>query len=369
MSEILFPHTRVEKRRALRLRLAAIATAMLVLFAGFSLWLGGSYVGLLGGDVVASARVMTLGDSLGVNSSVKFRGLRVGRVVSLDSTQDADGLYRARVVIDKEFAPQIPAAALTRVVPGTLFGAEYVELREVVSPRSAGAGSAAVARGPRGGSVEDGTVLQADTSEQAMRLMDTFSALYRVIDAVDPAAVDMAVSQLADALTGRGDDLRRGVRRISALVDDYSAAEPTFYRDLDLLARNLDLLADVEPDLAATLRNSLPVARTIATKAERIDEVLVASDALSAQISSFLEKEGPTLVRFLDEVRPTYDEFVRGRGPFVAMLRMAPTVLQNGAAAILENAVQMAAKFSTRAREPYTSTDCPRYGALAGRNC
>lgn len=366
MSEILFPHTRVEKRRALRLRLAAIATATLVLFAGFSLWLGGSYVGLLGGDVVVSARVVTLGDSLGVNSSVKFRGLRVGRVVSLDSTKDADGLYRAHAVIDEEFAPQIPAAALTRVVPGTLFGAEYVELREVAP--SGAAGAAAGGR-PRGGSVEDGTVLQADTSDQAIRLMDTFSALYRVIDAVDPAAVDMAVSQLADALAGRGDDLRRGVRRISALVDDYSAAEPTFYRDLDLLARNLDLLADVEPDLAATLRNSLPVARTIATKAERVNEVIAATDALTARISSFLEKEGPTLVRFLDEVRPTYDEFVRGRGPFVAMLRMGPAVLQNGAAAIVENAVQMVAKFSTRAREPYTSQDCPRYGALAGRNC
>ncbi|GGO93928.1 hypothetical protein GCM10011584_33760 [Nocardioides phosphati] len=367
MSEIVFPHTRVEARGALRLRLAVLAAVVVALFAGVSVWLGGSYVGLLGGDVAATARVMTLGDSLGVNSSVKFRGLRVGRVVSLDSARDADGLYRARVVIEDQYARDIPAGALARVVPGTLFGAEFVELRDTAG--IPGHRGTVRAETTGGASIKDGDVLQADTSDESIRLMDTFSALYRIIDAVDPAAVDMAMSQLAGALDGRGDDLRRGVLRISKLVDDSSGVEPTFYRDLDLLSRNLGMLANVEPDLAASLRNSLPLARTISAKAKQIDAAMLAGNRLLATVSTFLEKEGPTLVRFLDELRPTYDAFVAGRGPFEAMLAKAPTVLHNGAVAIVDNAIQMAAKFSTRARQPYTSQDCPRYGALRGSNC
>jgi virulence factor Mce-like protein len=362
MSEILFPHVRKEARRALRLRLALIAVVAGSVFAGFSLWLGGSYVGLLGGDVVATARVVTLGDSLGVNSSVKFRGLRVGRVVSVDSTRDKDGLYSANVVIEDKFADQIPSSVVTRVVPGTLFGAEFVDLHATVS------GSMGAAA-PGHATVRDGTVFAADTSAEGIRLMDTFSALYRVIDAVDPAAMDMAMSQLSGALDGRGKDLHQAVGRISALVDDYAAVEPAFYRDLELLASNLDMLADVEPDLAATLRNSIPVAQTIATKAADIEKVIAATTALSARLATFLEAHGPTLDRFLADVAPTYRAFVNGRDAFTRILQFAPGVLRNGATAVSGGAIQMLAKFSAQARAPYTSADCPRYGSLRGRNC
>lgn len=362
MSEIIFPHTPKAARAALRLRLAVLALVLATVFAGFSVWLGGTYVGLMGGDVNADARVATLGDSLGVNSSVKFRGLRVGRVVALDATRK-DGLYTARVVVEEKYAVRIPAGVVTRVVPGTLFGAEFVELREPAS------GDVRPAAYGGGGTLRDGAVLQADTSEEAIRLMDTFSALYRVIDAVDPAAMDMAMSQLSAALDGRGADLHQAVRRISGLVDDYTAAEPAFYRDLALLSDNLDTLADVEPDLAATLRNSLPIAETISSKAQKIDQLVRSSTELSRTVADFLETNGPKLVRLLDAVAPTYRAFVVGAGPFGRMLQLAPGVLHNGATSIVENAIQMAAKFSTRARQPYTSKDCPRYGSLQGRNC
>ena len=114
--------------------------------------------------------------SLGVNSSVKFRGLRVGRVVSLDTERDAEGLYAAKIVVDEEFAEEIPGDVVARVLPGTLFGAEYLELRTPgTTLRASGGGS----------SLEDGIELAADTSSETVRLMNTFSAMYRVIDSID----------------------------------------------------------------------------------------------------------------------------------------------------------------------------------------
>lgn len=351
MSELLFP--RVRSRRGLEFRLAALATATLVLFGIFSLWLGASFVGLIGGDVVATARVAALGDSIGVNSGVKFRGVRVGRVVSVDSSRDRDGLYAVHLIVDDEFASEVPANARARILPGTLFGAEYVEL----------AGASA---GPM---VHDGTVFAADTSEESIRLMDTFSALHRVISAVDPAALDLAVSHLARALDGRGADIHDAVGRIGALVDDYTRAEPTFYRDLDHLTDDLDTLADVEPELAKTLKDALPLARTIARRDDEIDALVGSSTRLSSHVSTFLGDHGDTLALMLDELAPTYRTFVTGRPEFTQILHLAPPVLRNGATAIDDGAISMKAKFSVQIGNPYTSADCPRYPPLMGGNC
>lgn len=362
MSELLFPHAR--HRAQLKVRLAVLGVTVSMLFAAASLWLGASFVGIVGGDVVATARVVSLGDSLGVNSSVKFRGLRVGRVVSLDTERDDEGLYAAKIVVEEEFAGQIPADVVARVLPGTLFGAEYLELRAPgTTLRASGGGSGS------GSGLEDGVELAADTSSETVRLMNTFSAMYRVIDSIDPESVDLAVSQLADALRGRGQELHDAVGRIAALATDWAAAEPAFYRDLDYLARNLDTLADLEPDLVAILKDSQPVAHTIAGKAKDLEAFFTASAALADGVSTFLEQHGDQLVSFLDEVAPTYRAFIRGTGAFERILALAPGVLHNGATAIADGAIQMAAKFSADVRDPYTSAECPRYGDLEGRNC
>lgn len=361
MSEFVFPRAR--DRSSLELRLAALAVVALTTFGLFSAWLGASFVGLVGGDVVVTTRVPSLGDSLGVNSSVKFRGLRVGRVVSVEDSRDEDGLYSARVVIDEEFAAQIPGNVQARVLPGTLFGAEYVELR----PAPGTAGSTASAGAAE--ALTDGAVVAADTSRESLRLMDTFSALHRVISAVDPAAVDLALSQLAGALDGRGDDLRVAISKVSKLVEDHREVEPTFYRDLSYLSENLDTLSQVQPDLAAALRSSLPLARTVAEKAHELERLERSAAALAAEVSAFLEANGRTLGRLLDEVAPTYRAFVAGRGSFTEILRLAPAVLLNGARAVHDGAVTMLAQFSTQRGEPYDAGDCPRYGSLQGRNC
>jgi phospholipid/cholesterol/gamma-HCH transport system substrate-binding protein len=357
VSELLFP--RAGSRSALELRLALLAIVLATVFGAFSLWLGASYVGLIGGDVKATARVVTLGDSLGVNSPVKFRGLKVGRVVTVDNVRDSGGLYRANIVIDDEHAGMIPSTVVARVLPGTLFGAEYVELRP-------SGGDSAVSAAT---SVRDGDVIAADTSEETVRLMDTFSSLYRVIDQIDPVTLDKTVTQLADALDGRGEDLNGDVARINALVHDYSNAEPTFYRDLDHLTSNLDTLADVEPELAATLRNSLPVAETISDKAKRIKRLTASTTTLSRRVNTFLAANTDNLATLLDNTAPTYRTFASNQDAFNAILHLAPPVLDNGAGSIKGGAVQMEAKFSFGTHPPYTAADCPKYGRLVGSNC
>ncbi len=357
VSEALFPLP----DRGLRLRLAALAAIAGLLFAAGSAWLALSFVGLVGRDVPVTVRVTTLGDSLGVNSGVKFRGLRVGRVLTLDHAVDG-GSYTAHVVIERQYAGQVPASVVARVLPGTIFGADFVDL---VEPRSSG-GGAAPAR-----AIRAGAVIGPDTSAPTIRLMDTFSATQRVLGAIDPASMDQALSQLAAALDGRGEDIAGFVTRANRLLGEAGRAEPALYADLDLIADSLRTTADVEPALARTLRDSLPIARTIAAKAAGTERLLDSSTRLTGDMAVFLRDHGAELGAMLDAVMPTYRAFVGGIGPFETILRMAVTVLDNGAKAvkIKDGAIQMRAQFLVDLMNPYSPADCPRYGSLKGSNC
>lgn len=352
MSDFLF--TRPD--RALKLRLTALAAVAAVLFAAGSAWLGLSFVGVVGRDVPVTVRVTTLGDSLGVNSSVKFRGLRIGRVQRVDNGQGDGGTYSAHVVIDRQYAGKVPAGVVARVLPGTIFGADYVDLTEPSHPTASRA-------------LASGDVVEADRSAPTVRLMDTFDATQRVLGAIDPATMDQAVSQLADALDGKGAELRGFITRGNNLLRQAGAAEPTFYADLALIARNANTLGDLEPALAQTLRDSLPTARTIAAKARSTSTLMRSTSAVTADLTAFLAAHGPLLGAMLDAVMPTYHAFVGGIGPFTQILSMAAAVLRNGALAVKDGAIQMRAQFDLDIQNPYSAADCPRYGRLRGKNC
>ncbi|NHA01790.1 MCE family protein [Nocardioides sp. W3-2-3] len=135
MSEYLFPHARAgHGTLRLRLALAGLAGfAALGLLAGV---LALQTLGVISGDVRVTVRLATVGDTLGINSDVKYNGLRVGRVVEVDPVARKaetgwDG-PTAIVLVAPEHAGLIPAAVRARVLPGTLFGNEYVDL--VASP-------------------------------------------------------------------------------------------------------------------------------------------------------------------------------------------------------------------------------------------
>ena len=65
----------------------------------------------------------------------------------------------------------------------------------------------------------------------------------------------------------------------------------------------------------------------------------------------------------------TLSAFVQGTTAFETIINQAPAVLRNGAQAVQSGKIQMDALFSFDTIAPYQAIDCPRYGALAGKNC
>jgi len=354
MSDHLFPRA-IRNPVALRLRLAVLAVVVGLLFAVGAGYLGLKYLGYAGNSVTVTVHVTTLGDSLGVSSSVKYRGLRIGRVVKVADVRSADGTYAVTAVLDPSQAVDIPAAVRARVLPGSIFGAEYIDLEQPTSQTA--------------GALSDGAVIPADTSAAAIRVMDTIASAQRILAAIDPTTLNEMLSQLAHALDGKGQSLRRFIIQANDLLTRSRTHEPALFADLNLLSTNLQTSADLEPILAEAIRASLPTAAVISQHAKQLEQTLKAGTALTQKAADFFALHGPQLTAFFAAVAPTYRAFVDGISPFTAILQGAPAVLFNGANAIRNGAIQMMAFFKADVRNPYTAADCPRYGATTGGNC
>ena len=361
MSELVFAHSRVDPR-TLRLRLAAAGFCGSLVLALVGGVLALQTMGVLSSDVRVTAQLPTVGDTLGINSDVKYNGLRVGRVVAVDPGLEADETGwdgpRAEVLVDPEHAELIPSVVRARVLPGTLFGNEYVDL--VAAPKDRGAVHLA-----------DGDVVPADTSRATLRLMDTFSATQRLLAAVDPAQWDLALSQLADSLDGRGPELARMVRDGDAFLRRWNRdVHPQLRRDLDLLAHDADLFADVEPQLVNAIRDSRPLARTLVAHEEGTTTLLRGFRGLldgEHGVTAFLRAHGDETARMLDATAATLQAFADRHPAFELLLSKVPALLRNGARAVRNGRIQMEGVLATKFLEEYDGADCPRYRDLPGR--
>ena len=378
MSEFLFPHASVD-RRTLRLRLAGAGLAGLLALGLITGALALQTLGVLSGDVRVTVQLATVGDTLGINSDVKYNGLRVGRVVEVDPVARAaetgwDG-PTAVALVDPDHAELIPAAVSARVLPGTLFGNEYVDLvpDATESTRTPATTPTATSISARAAHLADGDVVPADTSKATLRLMDTFSATQRLLAAVDPAQWDVALSQLADSLDGRGTRLAQLVRDGDAFLGRWEQIHPQVQRDLDLLTEDSELAADVEPMLVAALRDSRPLARTLvqqrkatATLLRGVTRLLGGKDGMTA----FLRDHGDETARMLNATAANLDVFAERYPSFALLLRKVPALLRNGAAAVKNGRIQMEGVLAPQLLDPYDSSDpadCPTYRGLEGR--
>lgn len=359
MSEFLFPHAKADPRR-LRLRLAAAGLGGLValgLVAGF---LALQTLGVVSRDVRITVHLPTVGDTLGINSDVKYNGLRVGRVTEVDPTGPT-----AVALVDPDHADLIPDTVSARVLPGTLFGNEYVDLVRVSAPTQPVATTADASSGHLG----DGDVVPADTSTATLRLMDTFSATQRLLAAVDPAQWDVALSQLSDALDGRGARLADLVADGDAFLGRWARLHPQVQRDLDLLARDSDLAGDVEPQLVAALRDTRPLARTLVAQEDGTRSLLTGASRLldgKQGVTAFLRAHGDETARLLNATAANLEVFADRHASFAQLLGKLPVLLRNGADAVKGGRIQMEGVIAPQFADPYGSDDCPSYRGLRG---
>lgn len=338
------------RRRDYALRgLVALVAGTLVLTA---VWLrtSGSY----GGPEHVSAQLANAGGSLAAGADVKVRGVIIGSVD--DISRGPDGGVRVRIAVGGQGLGQVPENVVARILPATAFGTSYVDL---VTP---GAPSAHALRA--------GAVIPADRTQGTLELQQALDDIDRLVKAVGPADLASAIGSMAQALDGRGAQIGTTVDRAAAYLARLNPKMPLVRADLRKLAANLELLAEVAPDLLAATADAMVTARTVVDQERAIAALLGDGTALTGRATAFLRAHRSELVRFVDNSAALLDVVHAHRHAGISGAIQTNTMLGAKVATIVRHGyIDAVTTFLFDVPGYYTAADCPRAGAARGDNC
>jgi len=238
------------------------------------------------GAATVTLRTSTPGLELNPHSDVKFEGLRVGEVRKITS----DGrVATIELALDKGKLGLIPANIDAAIVPKTLFGEKFVDLRLPKSPSAA--------RLSAGGEIRQSTT--------SVEIGTLFSLLVPVLDALQPEQLSVILNSLAQALDGRGETLARGLNQLQAFLVKVDPHLDTFTRDIGQFARTADIYAASAPDLLKLLSESAGISRELLLPQEQeFGSFLGQVGATSGDVKQVLATNAENLIRISGRSRP-----------------------------------------------------------------
>lgn len=224
-------------------------------------------------------RTATPGLELNPHSDVKLQGLRVGEVKRIDS----DGRTATiELAIEKDKLDLIPSNIDAAIVPKTLFGEKFVDLRLPQQPSTSRL-------------IAGGEIQQSTTS---VEIGELFSNLVPVLDALKPEQLSVILNSLAQAVDGRGATLARSLDQLQRFLVKVDPHLETFTRDIALFARTTDLYADSAPEILQLLDAAAGISRELLIPQEtQFSDVLDQVIETSGDTEQVLATNAENLVR------------------------------------------------------------------------
>ena len=247
--------------------------AFVALFVVLVVWASGSVLDPGGFDRTYPVRVQ-FADATGLRPGVEvtFRGVRVGEVDGVDVSA---GNATARLSIDA--TRELPLESTFAVRRRSAVGEPYV----AVEPPSGwdGSGSVIPSTGP---------AHLAISSRSPLAYGALFDAADALLAEVDERELDVVVSELATALGGRGDELRRIIRGTSEVAGTFAAETEI----LDTLATELTGLTGILADESTTIGSSIDdldlLVEALSDSRDDIDRLLVDTPPLATRVRTLL---------------------------------------------------------------------------------
>jgi phospholipid/cholesterol/gamma-HCH transport system substrate-binding protein len=292
----------------------------------------------------------TIGLQLPTRADVKVRGVIVGQV--LEAKSEANGAVLT-LGIDPDEIKRIPENVTASILPKTLFGEKYVEL---VVP--ADASNKRLVKGDR--------ITQTQLPIEVERVLND---LYPLLRAVQPAELNYTLNALAGALEGRGDAIGQNIETLDAYLKKLNPQVPALVEDLRLLSKVTGTYADVAPQIAETLRNTVKTGNTLLSREDKLNALLKDTAAFSGTAKTFLDNNGSNIVRLGQLSKPQLELLNRYSPEFPCLL-----------SGLVDQAPMLANTFRgfvfhidliTLPRQPrgYTAKDVPVLGADNGPAC
>ncbi|MGY2873207.1 phospholipid/cholesterol/gamma-HCH transport system substrate-binding protein [Marmoricola sp. URHA0025 HA25] len=292
----------------------------------------------------------TIGLQLPSRADVKVRGVIVGEV--LEAKSEANGAVLT-LGIKPHWIGKIPENVTASILPKTLFGEKYVEL---VVPTDA----------------SKSALQQGDEIKQTLLPIEVEKVLndiYPLLRAVQPAELNYTLNALASALEGRGEEIGQNIETLDSYLQRLNPQVPALVEDLRLLAKVTGTYADVAPQIAETLRNTVKTGNTLLSRQVKLNAFLKDVTSFSDTTKTFLDNNGSNIVRLGQLSEPQLQLLNRYSPEFPCLLR-----------GLVDQAPNLASTFRgfvfhidliTLPRQPrgYGPKDVPVLGADNGPAC
>jgi phospholipid/cholesterol/gamma-HCH transport system substrate-binding protein len=291
-----------------------------------------------------------IGLQLPARADVKIRGVIVGEVLDFAATSDGAeltlGLYPGET-------DTIPANVTGSIVPKTLFGEKYVSLE--------------VPEDPAPDAIEAGDTIER--TEVSIEVEKVLSDLYPLLRVVQPAEINKTLNAVATALEGRGELIGENLETVDSYLKRINPQIPDIVEDLRLTAQVSDTYADVMPEIASILRNTITTTTTLEEREDRLNALFTDVTAFSDTSREFLEANGDNLIRFsqlgeaqLRVLAKYSSEFPCLTGGIVKAGKLQAEAFRGFTLHII---------LETLPNQPrgYTVNDIPRFGEDRGPNC
>jgi phospholipid/cholesterol/gamma-HCH transport system substrate-binding protein len=220
----------------------------------------------------------TLGLQLPERADVKIRGVIVGEVLGFDADSDGAtvtlGLYPDKI-------RTIPANVTGSIVPKTLFGEKYVALE--VPPE------------PAPDHIRAGATIHR--TEVAIEVEKVLNDLYPLLRAVQPADINATLNAIATALEGRGELIGENIETVDAYFKRLNPQIPAIVDDLRLTAKVSTTYAQVMPEIARILRNTIKTTTTLEGREEKLNAFFDDLSRFSDDTRVFLRDNGDNIIR------------------------------------------------------------------------
>ncbi len=339
---------------------------LFLLFVAFMIWLSAAFYNKTFITITpVTLKTSHIGTQLALGADVKLRGIIVGDVRKVSTTGDGATI---KLALQPAKAKLIPQDVVARILPKTLFGQKFVDL---VIPTPTGTGQSSEE------SLHSGSVINEDHSRNAIEVEQVLNNILPVIDAVSPQQLNVTLTNLANALEGRGDELGQNLVNLDDYLRRFNAHLPSFTTDISELASVADSYSKAAPDLLHFLENSAFTSQTVTAKQNTLLQFLQDTTSFSDTATGVLTDNETHLIQLGQVSAPILSE-LGSRGGDIAqtidgLAEIAPkleTVFGTGSN---KNWLHISLIPVSPKGAYVAPNDCPKYvnkeGSQYGPNC
>jgi len=294
-----------------------------------------------------------IGLQLPARADVKVRGVIVGEVLEFDATNEGAeltlGIYPGEI-------DNIPSDVTGSIIPKTLFGEKYVALE--IPEGSTASSASALAVGD--------TVRRTEVS---IEVEEVLSDLYPLLRTVQPAELNMTLNAIATALEGNGEELGQNLETLDSYLKRLNPQIPLIIDDLRLTAQVSDTYADVLPEIAEILRNTITTTGTFEDQDDKVRALYEDVAAFSDTSREFLDANGDNLIRLGELGAQQLRVFAKYAPEYPCLLKGIVNAAPRQAEAFRGFTLHIILETIPNQPRGYGPQDAPRYGDDRGPNC